>query len=116
MVEVNLNRARMEWANLRAARMVRAILFEARMGSTTDLTNAVLHGARVWSVDFSDVPLSLVQIDQMFGDGTVTLPEGVTRPAHWPDWKLDSRDFITEWRKWQADPENYTPPKPDQLT
>jgi len=48
-----------------------------------------------------------------FGDASVILPEGVDRPAHWPDWKLPSsgeHGFENEWRKWQDYPKGYTPP------
>jgi len=52
----------------------------------------------------------------MFGDASVILPGGVTPgnpkwPAHWPTTDLDF-DFHTEWRRWQADPAHYTPPRP----
>jgi hypothetical protein len=34
----------------------------------------------------------------MFGDGALTLPEGVQPPAHWPSAKLDFDDFNELWR------------------
>ncbi len=52
-------------------------------------------------------------IEATFGDAAVTLHPDVSRPAHWPDWKLPSSgepSFFTEWRKWQAAPRGYTPP------
>ena len=49
----------------------------------------------------------------MFGDGSVKLPEGVTRPANWPEWELEW-DYLDEWRKWQADPEGYRPHPPPE--
>ncbi|WGW03264.1 hypothetical protein [Tropicibacter oceani] len=39
----------------------------------------------------------------VFADGSVTLPEGEVRPAHWRDEKLDWRDFEKAWRAWQAE-------------
>jgi len=48
-----------------------------------------------------------------FGDASVILPEGMDRPAHWPDWEMPldgPHAFHPEWRKWQADPERYVPP------
>lgn len=48
-----------------------------------------------------------------FGDASNDFKEAQNRPAHWPDWVLPDaglHTFHTEWRKWQADPEGYTPP------
>jgi hypothetical protein len=60
------------------------------------------------------VPISEAQVKSTFGDASVKLPEGISRPTHWPDWKLPSvieHAFHTEWQKWQANPDTYTPPK-----
>jgi len=71
---------------------------------------------------FRDCDLSMLvieseQIRSCFGDASVKLPKGINLPEHWPRWVLPSsgeHDFRNQWRKWQADPENYTPPpKPD---
>ncbi|MDZ7709275.1 MAG: hypothetical protein U5K36_03645 [Roseovarius sp.] len=59
------------------------------------------------------VPFAQEQVNAMFGDASVILPEGVERPAHWPDWELlhfGEHGFDTQWRKWQDDPEGYVPP------
>ncbi|WP_439570086.1 pentapeptide repeat-containing protein, partial [Roseovarius mucosus] len=51
-----------------------------------------------------------VEIDRFFGDGSVTLSDGMDRPQKWPIDALDDTQFQNEWRKWQFDPENYVPP------
>lgn len=102
--------AKIEAANFRKARMEAANLAKTRIISSTNLGSAVVNGAALWSKDYSKASLSQEQIDQMFGDGSVTLPEGLTRPAHWPDRVLSWGTFRAEWRKWQADPEGYVPP------
>ncbi len=47
-----------------------------------------------------------------FGDASVTLPETLSWPKHWPAFALSDGAFDTEWRKWQASPDTYTPPDP----
>jgi len=130
-------KARMEGATLVFARMAGAVLLEALMQGGgnfsyarmdgaefskarmegADLTDATFEGASLKDVDCSDVKITAEQVKSTFGDASVILPEGVDRPAHWPDWELPfigDNSFDTEWRKWQADPEGYVPPqKPD---
>jgi len=68
-------------------------------------------------VNLSEVNISDNQVKSAFGDASVTLPEDMDRPAHWPDWELPQfgdSGFYAEWRKWRDDPEGYTPPpKPE---
>ncbi|ASP22619.1 secreted effector protein PipB2 [Antarctobacter heliothermus] len=127
MEGANLRGARMEGADLRGARMEGAILSEARMegadlqwarvDATTSLTNAVVASASVRSVDYSNVALSQAQINGMFGDASVILPEDRQKPGFWPKWELPLKgknNFNDEWREWQSDPDNYTPPPPPE--
>ena len=108
-----LRGARLQGALLRGARLQGALLGAARFNEQTDLTAATLRGAAVRSVDCTDVPQIVEHLEEMFGDGSVTVPEGVAWPKHWPkhlldglveteDGKLADR-FDYEWRKWQAD-------------
>jgi uncharacterized protein involved in high-affinity Fe2+ transport len=84
------------------------------MDSFTSLTAAIFQGAAVREVDFGEVPISAEQVNAVFGDDTVILPDGMKRPAHWPDCKLELLTFDTEYRKWRANPDTYTPPpKPE---
>ncbi|WP_143100540.1 pentapeptide repeat-containing protein [Roseovarius indicus] len=113
--------ARLQVAFLREARLQGAFLVEARFDAQTDVTTATLRGAAVRSFDCSDVPQIAEHLEEMYGDGSVTLPKGVAWPKHWPEHALDgvaeTEDgeriglFIYEWRKWQADPGAYEPPK-----
>ena len=119
MEGADLSWARMEGAVLSAARMEGADLTLARMDAATDLTGAVVSKATVRYVDYSGVRISMDQVKSMFGDATVTLPNGITPaspdwPAHWPKFELDWDDFSTEYEKWRADPTTYTPPDPPQ--
>ncbi|WP_435259490.1 pentapeptide repeat-containing protein [Thioclava sp. FR2] len=110
----DLSGAVLSGAKLSGARMEGAYLRGARMDASTSLTAALLRGAAVKEVDYTNVGLSQDQIDQMFGDGSVRWPNGVNRLKHWPDWEMGWDDFHEEWEKWQADPENYVPPpKPE---
>ncbi|HEU0220586.1 MAG TPA: hypothetical protein VFR34_00030 [Paracoccaceae bacterium] len=50
------------------------------------------------------------QLKSAFGDGSVILPEGWVRPAHWPAEDLDWHEFRDAWRAWQQSI-GYVPPK-----
>ncbi|MBW4982992.1 pentapeptide repeat-containing protein [Mameliella sp. CS4] len=109
-----LGEARMEGAFLWRARMEGAFLGEARL-STSFSAVASLTATALKEVDLSRIDLSQEQVNAMFGDGSVTLPEGVAWPKKWPAWVLPflgEHAFRDEWRKWQADPERYEPPEP----
>ena len=110
--------ARMEGADLFKARMEGANLSEARMDSHTYLTAAQIQTAAVRDVDWRNASWDQEQINAMFGDASVELPDHITRPAHWPDWKLPfsgENGFYAQWRKWRDDPDNFRPPEnPDK--
>ena len=116
MEGANLGDARMEGASLWRARMEGANLRGARMDTDTSLLAATLRGAAMRDVDYTDVSWAQSQIDTMFGDRTVILPEGLNYPAHWSKWNLDYATFQIEWREWRDDPDNYTPPDPPDST
>ncbi|MFZ1468299.1 MAG: pentapeptide repeat-containing protein, partial [Paracoccaceae bacterium] len=107
-----LTLAMIEGTDFRRVRMEGADLNFARMDGRTILYGAVFQGSGARDVNYSNVRVTADQITSMFGDGSVILPEGMARPAHWPEGKLDWDDFQTEWRNWQADPEQYRPPAP----
>jgi uncharacterized protein YjbI with pentapeptide repeats len=91
----------MQGALLKRAQMQGTEIHGAQMDATTILTDADLEGATVSNVDYSTVALSQAQVDQMFGDGSVTLPAGVSRPSHWLDHVADWSEFESAWRAWQ---------------
>ncbi len=114
MEGADLRRAQMEAADLSWTRVDGANLIGARMDGATDLMAVNTFGAAAQGVDWSKVNWTADQIKSMFGDASVTLPEGISRPAHWPDWELPSRtenDFHTQWQKWLSNPDAYEPPE-----
>lgn len=70
-----------------------------------DLGGAEMQGA-VKSSDLSKSNVPQDQVNTMLGDGFVTLPEGIDRPAHWPEENLatgpfsESDPFYDAWRAW----------------
>ena len=113
----DLIRAQLQGAYLGGAQLQRADLSSAEMDMTTILTAANVSQAAVRMVDYTNVRLSPDQVKSIYGDASVILPGGVTPqsddwPEHWPRYELDWNDFLTEWRKWQDDPENYRPRGP----
>jgi uncharacterized protein YjbI with pentapeptide repeats len=121
---VTANSAWMQGASLRSARLKGAALLFARMegadlrgaaiNNTTELQAVTFHGAALRSIDLRDVEITQEQVNEAFADGSVTLPEGLNRPAHWPTWDLrdyfEEHSFDGELEKWRGDPANYTPP------
>ena len=109
----DLRGAHLEGADFREALLEGAVLSGAHLEGA-DVTAARVRTAAVTS-DLSRVKgLTQEQLDGLFADGDVTadmLPEGLTRPAHWPEVDLGGQ-FSDEWDKFKADPEGYTPPPP----
>ncbi len=98
-----LTGALLETADLRSAQLDQTVLRSARLAGITSAGRASFRRSLLKDVDLSDVPLSQSQIDQCFGDASVTPPNGCTRPSHWPNKVLPvfAKDGITEhWKKW----------------
>ncbi|WP_424986614.1 pentapeptide repeat-containing protein [Microbulbifer sp. S227A] len=109
--EADLRGAKLQAANIVAVEMQGADLFGAQMqgtelhwakkDATTNFSSTALRGASLRFVDLSDTNISQEQVDSLFGDQTVTLPKGLTRPD-WPE--IDEDDMTTfrdKWRAWQ---------------
>ena len=94
--DANLQNATLENANLQNAH-----LRDVNMQNANNLTDAFLRGASVRLFDFTDLPISQDQIDEMFGDGSVTLPDSITWPSHWPKEELSDDEFHTKWEEWK---------------
>lgn len=107
--DVNLANARMEGARLDGARMQGARLRETRMeGASLERTR--LEGAALWNTNLTGAQgLTPEQLATVFGDASVTLPEGVERPAHWPLRKLGWSTLKAERAKWLASPSTNPP-------
>lgn len=98
----NLSGAELQGANLSLAKLQGADLHEVKFDAETDLLRTELDFACVRFVDFSEIDIDQDQIDSLFGDQTVTLPDWIIRPKHWE--KIDEDDwdtFDTTWREWQ---------------
>lgn len=130
-----LSRANLEGANLSSAKAQFVDFREANLKRATAvgafLQGADLSGANLQYADFSGAELKAAtmfrcnlcgtklaqahgitqeHLDSAFGDGSTTIPAKLKFPDHWPKIHLDELDAQLNWRKWQADPENYVPP------
>jgi hypothetical protein len=107
----------MEGANLSWVQMEGANLREAQMDAATKLDGATLKGAAMRFVDLRGVAIAQDQLNSVFSDASTDgkLPDGLTRPVHWPVWTLPDEgehSIGTECAKWLADPAGYVPPPP----
>ena len=100
----------MEGADLRFARMEGADLNAARFSESTDFTAAVVQYAAVKSAPILGEGVDQDLVNSLYGNGSVVLPEGITRPAHWPEEVLGWSEFREKWREWQR-AQGYEPPE-----
>lgn len=122
-----LSGAYLEGAKIEGASLIYTDLFGAQM-SGADLSWAwvsgtemlrhttVLTGVKMMSTAFhrlslEGMGLTQKQIAWTFGDGSVSLPEGLERPSHWPTAPLGEEEFRAEWQKWRENPTSYAPPQ-----
>ncbi len=110
MQGADLYRAEMQGAVLIGAQMQGATLTGAEFDESTDLRPATLRGAAMRSVDFTTLPQITAHLQDVFGDRSVTLPEGTSDyPTHWnqddPPPKIvfygENDKFTQDWRAWQ---------------
>ncbi len=97
----NLSGAQLLGANLFGAQLQGANLFGAQFDADTDLRAATLRGAALRSVDLTNVPQIAEHLEGLFGDSTVTFPEGMKRPERFDIEYEDGFDFETAWRAFQ---------------
>jgi uncharacterized protein YjbI with pentapeptide repeats len=114
---VDLIGAQLQGANLSVAQLKGADLRYLGFDKHTGLNRAALQGAAIGLLDCTELLQFSEHLPQMFGDASVTLPGGhgpehESWPKHWPKFKLEYAHFQSEWRKWQDNPDNYTPPDP----
>ena len=113
-----LNLAKLQGADLTEAKLQGADLRGAKFDASTAFTVATLRGATVKAVDFIGVSQIEPHLDDIFGDASVTLPNGARPgdpgwPVHWSqsDEPLDYHEFDKAWRAWQATlPEGWDQP------
>ena len=113
----NFIQAKFQGAQLQSARFEGCDLRHIEIDQDTNFEDTKFFGAAVCHVNFADSSITANQLSEMFGDASVRLPGGHgpkhhSWPKHWPKFNLPPQDFETEWRKWQADPDIYTPPDP----
>jgi uncharacterized protein YjbI with pentapeptide repeats len=81
-----------------------------RFTQKTRFINTKFSGCALRDFDYNDAPEGFPEAEQFFADKSVS---GVShRPDFWPLFELTEKEFFAEWRKWQADPDNYSPPDP----
>ncbi|MEP1585296.1 MAG: pentapeptide repeat-containing protein [Tateyamaria sp.] len=97
-----LRGAQLQGADLFGAQLQGANLRRAQFDAETSLISAGAQGAAIKEVDFTNLPQITEHLQDMFGDASVKLPDGVTKPDYWPDKDLKWGDFDTQWHAWQA--------------
>ncbi len=107
----DLTVARLQGANLYDAQLQDAILYNARFNQHTIFLNADTSRAALGNVVLTDTNITNDQTQSMFGDGSVTLPDTIPAPEHWPCKKLKLPSFLREWRRYQQNPAAYIPPQ-----
>ncbi|KXF92204.1 hypothetical protein AT574_03240 [Phaeobacter inhibens] len=127
MQGANLRRALLQGAdlvhvqiNLADAQMQGARLYWVRFDRSTNLSETDLTTSMLQEIDFSEVNIDREQLNSGFGFRGTNLPDGhgpecPVWPVHWPKIALKDPESLKQWKKWQADPDNYTPPTaPDE--
>ena len=103
----HLSGAKLDWADLWRAELQGANLVNADLQNVRCLGDAFLHGALVQALDFNTIPIAAEQVQGVFGDASTIPPDGMERPAFWPEVMLDPVNCVKEWKKWKADPDRY---------
>ncbi len=99
----------LEGTNLHSASLRGALLASIHISPATNFSNADLTCAGFWDVDCSSTEITQEQVDMVFGDASVTLPDRINRPPHWTHERLNAPrswwrgPFFDAWRKWQKE-------------
>lgn len=75
--------------------------FGSKFDKHTRLATARLRGAAFANCDLSRTDITEQQLQETYGDRTVTLPEGMRRPRHWNKSSLDTDQWRRRWRAFQ---------------
>ena len=97
-----LSYAKLQRANLMFAQMQGAKILSAEFDAETEIDSADFTGAMFRRVDLSPLNISAEQLNTAFGDGSVTLPDHIDWPAHWPRESVDYDEFEKQWRAFLA--------------
>lgn len=96
----NLSGAELQGANLYRAQLQDTFLSVVQFDENTTLLEATLRGAAARLMGQTVISQLRPFWHDVFADGTVHLPDGEERPAHWETEELN--DFRDRWRAWQA--------------
>ena len=106
--KADLAKAELNNADLNKTQLNEVELDKTQLNETNSINKAALRGTSVKNMDFSHISISREKLHEMFGDTSVSLPEGLQpAPAHRPTVVLEWSDFHAEWKKWLADPDGY---------
>lgn len=99
----DLTGAQLDYADLTEAWLLRAKLTEVEFYRTiltaTDFEKTTCNNIFTKSTDFSESQnLTQGHVNQMFGDRTTTLPDTLTKPAHWQDGDVKILKLHELWR------------------
>lgn len=93
--------AQMSGMTLDATSCAGTLLWSTRFGPDLKLGDADLSRASLRDVTLTRANLSRLDLDKVFGDGSVRLPDAAPGDAHWPShWAsavLSDHDFMTAW-------------------
>ena len=104
LYKAKMQNADLRWSNLQKTQLRRAELQDA------NFVHADLENAAAIENDFSETNILQNQINSMFGDASVILPEGIIRPAHWATEKLDVFTYLERWHEWLKSRASTPPP------
>ncbi|MDP5308254.1 pentapeptide repeat-containing protein [Paracoccus spongiarum] len=106
-----LRGARLQGTNFGGAAQLNETLFRrVQLDAETNFVGTPVHRAAFQDVNLKNVQVMQWQVENSFGDASVSLPDVILRPSHWAGWELKEQ-FQQEWRRWRVDPDNYRPPR-----
>ena len=76
-------------------------IYNLDLGDTRLPKPDLLNGASVRHTNLSETPMAQDQLNVTFSDGSVTLPDSITWPSHWPKEELSDDEFYTKWEEWK---------------
>jgi hypothetical protein len=92
----NLRGANLEGAKLERANLRGADLNQARVTTLTYSGAATNDDGALYTDLSTTTELTQEQLDSMLGDSGTILPDHLTRPTHWPDWRNQIKDISAE--------------------
>ncbi|MFD3190720.1 pentapeptide repeat-containing protein [Sedimentitalea sp. HM32M-2] len=100
----DLSYARLQGLSTQNVKM-QGVLFErTQLDRLSDLGMTRLRGACFYCFDLSEGPPDQnIYLEEVYGDGSVTLAQNQKRPAHWPDDDLRWQEMEPFWRAWQKE-------------